>query len=319
MDNSKTIITLLEKYNIEYWTEGKNVSPGSTNVQCPFCDDHSNHCGIFHDDLGYHCWRCDASGSFDYLLARLTGQDVARLKEEIADLGFSFEVDSSTQIEELWRGGESQLESPVQQDGPPTLPKYFDPVTPQMDFPLLDWYLNLRGYTRDILIRRECGICSVGVCMNRLVIPIKFDHQLVSWQAADLTRRAQLKYKTSPGEVNNYLYQWDLLDQSIPHVVIVEGVLDAWRFDDGFNVLATFGTHMTDRQKNLLIRLRPSRVIVSWDGDAIDRSIRLAEDLRTFLPRVDVAEFPLCEDPDSFGKHFGVEVLKDLVISAKEL
>jgi len=314
-DNSKTITTLLDKYHIEWWSEGcKNVSPGSTNIQCPFCDDRSNHCGIFHDDLGYHCWRCDASGSFDYLLARITGQDIEKLREEISDLGFSFEVDSSTQVEELWRGSESQPEQRNVPDAPLTLPKYFDPVTWQMDFPLLDWYLNLRSYSRETPIAYQCGICSVGPWMNRMIIPVYFNHQLVSYQAADLTRRAQVKYKTAPGEINNFLYRWDLIDWSKRYIVLVEGVLDAWRFGD--NALCTFGTHLTDRQKNLIIKSKIKKVYLSWDGDAWEKSLKHAEELNTFIPEVAVVQYPPEHDPDSYGRVYGVDALRKLVLES---
>lgn len=314
LDNSSTIITLLEKYKIEYWTEGKNVSPGSINVQCPFCDDHSNHCGIFHDSLVYHCWRCDASGSFDYLLARITGQDLETLKEEISDFGFSFQTDSLAQVEEIWREKSSPSEQRVVPEDPVVLPRFFELVTEKLDFPLLDWYLNLRGYTRNTLIEYQCGICAVGECMNRMIIPVIFNGQLVSYQAADLTRRAQVKYKTAPGEINNFLYRWDTIDWRKNYVVLVEGVLDAWRFGD--NALCTFGTHLTDRQKNLLIQSHVQKVIISWDGDAWEKSLEHAEDLNTFIPEVFVVKFPQEHDPDSFGKVYGVDALRKFVFEA---
>ncbi len=316
-DNSKTIISLLEKYSIEYWTEGKNVSPGSINVQCPFCDDHSNHCGIFQDTLGYHCWRCDASGTFDYLLARITGQDKQRLAEEIKDFGFSFETDSTTQVEDLWKEEDRQSEKRSAPTGPIALPRFFDPITPQMDFPLLDWYLNLRGYPRSTPIEYGCGICSVGEYMNRMVIPVTLNGQLVSYQAADLTRRAQSKYKAAPGdiaEINNYLYRWDMIDWRKGYIVIVEGILDAWRFGD--NALCTFGTHLTDRQKKLIIQSHVKKVIMCWDGDAWEKSLQHAEELNTFVPEVAVVHFPIEHDPDSYGKVYGVDALRKLVLES---
>lgn len=313
-DSSKVIIALLEKYDITYWLEGRNVSQNTINIQCPFCEDQSNHCGIFKDSLGYHCWKCDTSGSFDYLLARVTSQDIERIKEEIADLGFSFEVDPETQVQDLWREGESQPE-PKQEipNSPLTLPPYFELITPSMHFPLLDWYLNLRGYTRDIPIQYRCGVCTVGPWMNRMIIPVMFKGELVSYQGADLTRRAQVKYKTAPGEINNYLYRWDMIDWSKDYVILVEGVLDTWRFGD--NALATFGTHLTDRQTNLIIGSNVRKVIMAWDGDAYFHSMEQAEELNTFVPEVSVVKFLSDEDPDSFGLHYGIEALREMVLN----
>lgn len=316
-DNSKVIIALLEKYDIAYWTEGKNVSQNTINIQCPFCEDQSNHCGIFRDSLGYHCWKCDAAGTFDYLLARITKQSKEVIGQEIADLGFSFEVDSETQVEDLWGESDSQSEQKAALTGPITLPKYFDPVTWEMDFPLLDYYLNLRGYTRDTPIQYGCGICSVGEYMNRMIIPVMFNGELVSYQAADLTRRAQVKYKTAPGEINNFLYRWDLIDWSKGYIILVEGILDAWRLGD--NALCTFGSHLTDRQKNLIVGSHVRKVVMCWDGDTYFHSMEQAEELNTYISEVAVVCFPVDEDPDSFGRRYGVESLREFVLSAEDV
>jgi hypothetical protein len=234
--------------------------------------------------------------------------------EQIRDLGFTFEVDSETQVQDLWGESDPQPEQKVAPTGPITLPKYFDPVTWQLDFPLLDWYLNLRGYTRDILIEYQCGVCTVGECMNRLIIPVFFKGELVSYQAADLTRRAQVKYKTAPGRVNDFLYRWDMIDVQKGPIVLVEGILDSWRL--GRNSLATFGSHITDRQKNLLISVHPEKVIVARDGDAYFYSLEEAEDLQVFFPQVSTVQFSTDEDPDSYGRKFGTDALWDLVLNS---
>ena len=37
------LFEFLDDYDIEYWTEGKNVVKGWVNITCTFCDDDSNH------------------------------------------------------------------------------------------------------------------------------------------------------------------------------------------------------------------------------------------------------------------------------------
>ena len=40
------IISYLENRGVSYWTEGKNVTDGWVNINCPFSPDPSNHLGI---------------------------------------------------------------------------------------------------------------------------------------------------------------------------------------------------------------------------------------------------------------------------------
>ena len=57
----------LEDENIEFWTEGKNVADGFINVQCPHCDDHSNHLGFSLDGDVCMCWRCGKHDTYETL------------------------------------------------------------------------------------------------------------------------------------------------------------------------------------------------------------------------------------------------------------
>jgi len=52
------IIELLEEHDIQFWRTGKNVSRGWVGLQCPFCDDDSNHLGIHKKSLRCRCWKC---------------------------------------------------------------------------------------------------------------------------------------------------------------------------------------------------------------------------------------------------------------------
>jgi hypothetical protein len=49
---------MLQDYQIPYWTEGKNCNPGFININCPFCNDHSNHGGFNIQNEYYNCWLC---------------------------------------------------------------------------------------------------------------------------------------------------------------------------------------------------------------------------------------------------------------------
>lgn len=300
MDHSRTIISVLEHYGIPYWTRGKNVSRDSINIQCPYptCGDHSNHCGIFKDTLGYHCWKCNQTGTFDYLIAYITHQPVEDCTEEIASFGINFGEDVVDQIFALLHPELPELESEDNNEKI-TLPKYFELVTHTTVFPLLDQYLQRRNIARETLMEHQCGVCTVGECMNRLVIPVYLDGEVVSYQAADLTGRSDVKYRTAENEINQFLYRWDRLDPNAGYLILVEGVLDAWRV--GGNAVATFGTSLTTQQRTLIIQAQFPCVVVCWDGDAWIHAQKELEELSPYLDRIGQVYLPNGEDPDSFG------------------
>jgi hypothetical protein len=297
MDHSRIIISVLEHHDIEYWPEGKNVSADSINIKCPFCDDGSNHCGIFKRDLGYHCWRCNSTGTLDYLVAFLTHRPVEECADEIAAFGINFGEDAVEQILTLLHP-EPEPEDEESQETI-RLPEYFELVTQETTFPLLDYYLEWRNISRQTLIDHQCGICTVGDHMNRLVIPVYFQGELVSYQAADLTGQSDVKYRTAKNEINQFLYRWDMLDPDAGYMILVEGVLDAWRV--GGNALATFGTSLTTQQRTLIIQSQYPCIVMCWDGAAWIHAQKEMEQLQPFFSHIGMVRLPQEEDPDSFG------------------
>ena len=93
MNYEQVIIDVLSEASIEYWTEGKNVSADTVNVNCPFCPssamgpDPSNHCGIFKETMKFNCWRCNKKGSFAFLVAILTHTKLEYCERMIQDMG----------------------------------------------------------------------------------------------------------------------------------------------------------------------------------------------------------------------------------------
>ncbi|KKK72386.1 hypothetical protein LCGC14_2904360, partial [marine sediment metagenome] len=68
-------ILYFENRNISYSTEGKNVTEGWCNIECPFpfCDDPSNHMGINLESKLFSCWACGEKGGMDRLIQELEG------------------------------------------------------------------------------------------------------------------------------------------------------------------------------------------------------------------------------------------------------
>jgi hypothetical protein len=198
--SKEKIIELLDKFEIPFWLEGNNVSVDSINIKCPFCDDSSNHLGIFNITGIFNCWRCGAKGHFSYLLSVLTHLSYEECQKLLELNVVNFKESAVQTIENIISPGKERDKIVSQEVG---LPKYFEFVNKDTDFPLLEMYMKRRKIDLDTLIKYGCGICQVGKYMNRLIIPVIFQGRIVSFQAADMTGRGEIKYKTANNEINN--------------------------------------------------------------------------------------------------------------------
>lgn len=321
MDYSTVIVSILKRYNIPYSENSPNSSENAINIECPLCDDISDHCGIFRDSLVTKCWKCGRKGSLAYMLSVITNRSIEVCESELASSGIFFETDSEAQIKAIFEGDESKQE--VRKRPPISkFPKYSRPVE-EINSPLLDNYLKRRNIDLEVLVEHQCGCCLVGDYMNRLIIPVFFEGSMVGFQAADMTGRSKTKYvaDTKGSRIKEYFYRWDKLDKSLGYVIIVEGVVDTWRLRG--NALSSFGTSLTQEQKRLLIKLNPKKLIFAFDGDAYSDTLRILGEFSPFIEEVCVAQLPyywknfteqVNEDPDSYGKTFGRESLLKLFV-----
>lgn len=288
------IIEVLDRYGIEYWTDGKNVTLGWVNIKCPFCNDHSNHMGIDPDTLMYSCWRCRESGHFTWLVHKLTGIQIEFIRHMIDEGSAGFKKDFAAQIEDMCQPKRRKEKSDDQDVKFPDACHIIDEYT---DSRLLDYYLERRDIKLQTLIDNYCLICEAGYHKMRIIIPIFFDGELVSWQAADMTGRAKEKYTMCPDiDVNNYLYKYEEIDTIM---VPVEGILDQWRMGKG--TVCTFGTSLTDRQKVLIKDKNLEALIFAWDGEAYNYARKMAEEMAPYIDAVGIARLPWGADPDDLG------------------
>jgi DNA primase len=129
--------------------------------------------------------------------------------------------------------------------------------------------------------------------MHRLIIPVYLNGEFVSFQGADLTGKADLKYKAGTDNIKSLLYNYDGIEDVM---VVTEGVLDAWRVGD--NAVCSFGTSITDDQKQLIINKNLKHLVFMWDSDAYWYAKKEAEYFRPFVDIVDVIKLPPDADPD---------------------
>jgi hypothetical protein len=111
------------------------------------------------------------------------------------------------------------------------------------------------------------------------------------------------KYLTE-GDVSNYLYGWDDVDESKP-IGIAEGVISSWRID---NAICSFSAALGDKQLLLMSKKNPPYWVLCWDmgDDGSDKyweGTRVARKLAEYFGRgkVKYVTMPKGEDPDSMG------------------
>ena len=301
MISRQKIVDIYDNLDVPNWIEGKNVTKNWVNIQCPFCTDSSNHCGVNPNTLLFHCWVCGKVGHFTDLLMELTGLPFGACKNIISDSTVTFKAPVFEMIVNLLEPKVIITESVTNVNT--KLPRAFELVTYDTNFSLLDSYLERRNVSIDTIVKHRCGICKAGEYMNRLVIPIYYQGKLVSYQAADMSGFAQLRYRSAPlsmGRINDYLYNYDRIKVG-GRMIVVEGILDAWRTGD--EAVAAFTSNLTEDQKKLIKEKGLSELYFCFDCEltAYYKAKKEAKEFEAYVPTVEVVKLPFGKDPDELG------------------
>lgn len=241
-------------YDIPYYTEGKNVTEGWVNIQCPLCEDAFNHGGFNPEKGYYHCWRCGGH-SLKYIVWVLTKEkDTDKIIEEYSD--------------EITVKRKEEKEKPI--------------VT-HVDMPGedLQWYhkayLRSRNFNPEYLEQKYYlkGTTPSFKFGPRIYTPIYYNGDLVSYQGRSIKEDdSDIKYLTAASDKEKILHKDILfnLDNCIKdYIVVVEGVYDVFRLGD--NSCASFGISFTQKQLQLLSQYK--RIYFVYDTE--ERAQKAAE------------------------------------------
>lgn len=145
-------------------------------------------------------------------------------------------------------------------------------------------YFIKRGFSPEVLKKYDVGECRTqGKTMfNRAVVPIyNTDYQyMVGCTGRTIDDNIKPKWRHSAdfkAEENLYNF-WFAKDyiQKTNEVILVESPGNVWRLEENniHNSLATFGAHLTDKQKMLLDTSGAMKIIVIMDSDEAGEEAR---------------------------------------------
>ena len=230
---------LLKDNGITYATNHKNIRDGWIGIEdCPFC----NSVGKFH--LGYSleehyfsCWKCGGHNT-PYTIQKLLRVSRDKAEAIIKQYGGTSKVKKIPKV----RTGTNRFKLP------PTVPHNSRSWT----------YLKRRGFDDPDELINLWGLLYTGPMSqldnlnfsNRVLAPIIWDGQIVSFQARDISDKHIAKYMACPPEREiishkHILYGLQGYWQRRKGIC-VEGIVDVWRFGPG--AFATLGIKFTRHQ-----------------------------------------------------------------------
>ena len=294
--------TFLTDNNIPFLSEGhKHCQDGWIQTVCPFCKGNPGwHLGYRIAEDFWNCWRCGWHHPF----------------EVIENLAIDLQEDPKRTLARYSGRPKLRSKDPYQRlhcASSLALPFGSGPLQPQHRK-----YLKERGFVPSEAARqwKLAGTGPIGPYKHRIIIPIHLGGVFVSFQGRDVTNKADLKYKACsiPKEVIHHKHILYGLD-AVPFdtIVIVEGILDAWKLGNG--AVATFGLKVTAQQIKLMMRY--TRRIILFDNPSKDpQAGPEAEKLATILSQkrgcTEIIELQKWNDPGEMSTEEGTKLMVSL-------
>lgn len=242
-------------YNFPTTTDHHHCSKGWTATHCPFCGSSNYHLGYNPYGQYLSCWKCGYHSVVAFV-AKVIRADKGKVKSILKQY-----CDDSAPLVRRYKGKQTGTEL----------------KPPKGLGPLLDnhnRYLIKRGFDPDELEfmyrLKGTGPVSDSGWKHRLMIPVLYEGEVVTYQGRDVSGKSDIRYKSMRTEdslmdIKSTLYGLDHIEGS-GFAVVVEGPIDVWRL--GPPAVATFGTEFTLSQAKLLKNQK--LVYVMYDNSAKD-------------------------------------------------
>lgn len=135
-----------------------------------------------------------------------------------------------------------------------------------------EYWLN-RGVKQETLTLFKGGIAKAGKMKNRYVFPIfNSKEEIVGFSGRDVTNKSKIKWKHL-GEKSDWCYPAYLnlnLLRETKEIFLVESIGDCLALWDAKinNVIVTFGLEISVSILNLLLKIDPSKIYISFNNDS---------------------------------------------------
>lgn len=279
-----TLTEFLSDRNIRYRTKGKNIGRGFIGVQCPYCFDSNNHCGLAVDKPYFNCFVCSSKGNLAKYIRQITNYSWRKCYE-IQNSIFPEELEDEENVTKGTKD-ESKFYDLYNQ-----FSEKFSKAHKQ--------YLISRNFDIDEL-KRKYSILSCSEFPSRysfrVIAPIIYQNKVVHFIGRDITDKSEQRYLYCPDRLaliprRNLLYNIDNVSNKI---IIVEGVTDVWRIGTGS--VATFTTTWTKEQVLEICKLNLKAAFVLFDSEeaAQKKAQKLCDALSLVcrIPHVERIELP---------------------------
>jgi len=299
------IIQLYEDYNIPTAPIGhKHSRPGWVNVECPFCiiEHPGYHLGATLDGKIFYCWKCGIHwpGESIAKLLSVTQYEADRLIKEYSGTSIPRTIEKV------------RIQPTIQQLPSDVLPLLQSHKT---------YLQNKRNFDAE-KIERLWNLVSTGPVSylgktnygHRILAPIYWENQRVTFQARDVTEKHPKKYLACPEDYEIIKHKHIIYKHPNFHeltTICVEGITDVWRF--GTSAVATFGIEYTNQQVRLLSQLY-TRIGVCFDGNEITakrQADKLISDLR--FRKVDSFRIDITGDPGGLSQEEADYIVKQII------
>ncbi len=271
------IESLFLKEGIDFRSSGKNISAGWIGVNCPFCGELNNHCGVNLDSKRYSCWVCSQSGTIVKLIGVLLKINYGQANRIIDDYrGFHYEM-------------------PIRELSPEVImPSHLTNLSS-----IGKTYLENRGFDANEIVKKyqvqETNMFSYLKVKNqnwdfrwRIIIPIIMDREIVTYTGRDFTQKQDPRYRNAPIEAGTILTSECVynIDSVIDRALIVEGPTDVWKM--GNETIATLGVKFSHAQINRILKKNLKSCAILFDSGAEGAAKLLANALGPYIPNLKV-------------------------------
>ena len=294
---------LYDDFNVDYAEAGhKNVRDGWIGVHCPFCTGKMGyHLGYNMDEDYFACWRCGTHKTRDSLI-QILNVDEKTLRTLLQQYG----------------GSDGKPRINLQRDKKPfTLPTNCGPLLPAHK-----QYLADRGFDPDRL-ESEWGLMGTGPISSldgldyrfRIIAPIQWNGDTVSFQGRDISNRQFAKFKTCPPHVEK-IHHKEILYAKMEAwkkvALVVEGITDVWRF--GPVAAGTFGIKFKRPQARVIAKsFNRSFILFDPEPQAQWQARVLSDVLNDFGNGHESTVIELKQDPGSMSQDEADYLIKQLI------